>query len=71
MRLIRFFFAAVFQWIGEKQKEFEVNSMQLLYYQAPMSAVILMLFVPFFEPLTGPKGVFSPEWTLEGLVSLF
>ena len=45
--------------------------MQLLYYQAPMSAALLMFIVPFFEPLTGSKGVFSSEWTMEGLVSIF
>jgi solute carrier family 35 protein E3 len=45
--------------------------MQLLYYQAPMSAVLLMFVVPFFEPLTGSKGVFSSEWTMEGLVSSY
>ena len=44
--------------------------MQLLFYQAPLSAVILSLVVPFFEPLTGDEGVFSSEWTLEALVIL-
>ena len=47
---------------------FEVNSMQLLFYQAPLSAIILSLVVPFFEPLTGPQGVFTGEWSLEGWV---
>ena len=34
-----------------------------------MSAVLLMFIVPFFEPLTGPKGVFDSNWSMEGLVS--
>lgn len=44
--------------------------MQLLYYQAPMTAVLLMLIVPFFDPLTGPKGVFDSERTMADLVSI-
>lgn len=36
-------------WVGEKQKEFQVNSMQLLYYQAPLSAMLLFLVVVFVE----------------------
>ncbi|XP_045166325.1 solute carrier family 35 member E3-like isoform X2 [Mercenaria mercenaria] len=38
-------------WVGEKQHEFQVNSMQLLFYQAPLSAVLLMLLIPFIEPI--------------------
>ncbi|XP_031573340.1 solute carrier family 35 member E3-like [Actinia tenebrosa] len=45
--------------VGSKQQEFEVNSMQLLYYQAPLSACLLAFVVPFFEPLTGKDGLFS------------
>ncbi|XP_032781393.2 solute carrier family 35 member E3 [Daphnia magna] len=37
--------------VGEKQKELQLNSMQLLYYQAPMSAVILILPVATCEPV--------------------
>jgi hypothetical protein len=59
----RFFF----KWVGEKQKEFDVNSMQLLLYQAPMSAVFLMFVIPFFENLVGPYGVFS-DWSKEAQV---
>ncbi|XP_022103996.1 solute carrier family 35 member E3-like isoform X2 [Acanthaster planci] len=46
-------------WVGAKQSEFQVNSMQLLYYQAPLSACILALVVPFFEPVVGEHGVLS------------
>ncbi len=45
------------QWVGEKQKEFNVNSMQLLYYQAPLSAFLLLFVIPFFEPVVGYGGV--------------
>ena len=60
----------MFQWVAEKQKEFQVNSMQLLYYQAPLCATTLMVLVPFFEPVLGPKGIFGP-WPLEAMVRIF
>ena len=60
----------MFQWVGEKQQEFQVNSMQLLYYQAPLSATILMVVIPFFEPVTGTHGILSP-WPVEAIVSFF
>lgn len=36
-------------WVAEKQHEFQMNSMQLLYYQAPLSAGLLMVIIPFIE----------------------
>ena len=35
--------------VGAKQKELEANSLQLLSYQAPISAVLLFLSCPFLE----------------------
>ncbi|XP_051886189.1 solute carrier family 35 member E3 isoform X2 [Pristis pectinata] len=49
-------------WVGAKQHELQVNSMQLLYYQAPMSSAILMFVVPFFEPVIGEGGIFG-KWS--------
>ncbi|XP_076849048.1 solute carrier family 35 member E3 [Brachyhypopomus gauderio] len=57
-------------WVGAKQHELQVNSMQLLYYQAPMSSAFLLTLVPFFEPLTGEGGIFSP-WSPQALVMVF
>eukprot|EP01102_Stenamoeba_stenopodia_P000582 TRINITY_DN1056_c0_g2_i1.p1 TRINITY_DN1056_c0_g2~~TRINITY_DN1056_c0_g2_i1.p1 ORF type:complete len:332 (-),score=33.88 TRINITY_DN1056_c0_g2_i1:76-1071(-) len=37
---------------GKLQKELECNSMQLLYYQAPVSALCLAFIAPFFEDLS-------------------
>ncbi|XP_063048768.1 solute carrier family 35 member E3 [Engraulis encrasicolus] len=54
-------------WVGAKQHELQVNSMQLLYYQAPMSSAFLLLIVPFFEPLTGEGGIFGP-WSPQALL---
>jgi solute carrier family 35 protein E3 len=66
---LKFILTVIFKWVGEKQKEFNVNSMQLLFYQAPMSALFLMLIIPFFEKLVGPYGVFS-DWSKEAQVDL-
>nr|XP_057934228.1 solute carrier family 35 member E3 isoform X2 [Doryrhamphus excisus] len=57
-------------WVGAKQHELQVNSMQLLYYQAPLSSGFLLCVVPFFEPLTGDGGIFGP-WSLPALLTVF
>ncbi|KAL6083004.1 hypothetical protein STEG23_028004, partial [Scotinomys teguina] len=55
-------------WVGAKQHELQVNSMQLLYYQAPMSSAMLLVTVPFFEPVFGEGGIFGP-WSVSALLS--
>jgi len=37
--------------INRKQKEFQMDPMQLLFYQAPLSAVMLLIVVPILEPV--------------------
>ncbi|KAI1238935.1 hypothetical protein IHE44_0012030 [Lamprotornis superbus] len=54
-------------WVGAKQHELQVNSMQLLYYQAPMSSAMLLFIIPFFEPVFGEGGIFGP-WTLSAVI---
>jgi solute carrier family 35 protein E3 len=44
-------------WVGTKQKELGCNSYQLLYYQAPLSALILIPVIPLFDDLSTLK-----EW---------
>ena len=44
--------------------------MQLLYYQAPLSALLLALAIPFFEPVLGPGGIIGGPWLPETIVSL-
>ncbi|CUF15972.1 transmembrane protein, putative [Bodo saltans] len=39
-------------WVGTKQKELECNSYQLLYWQAPISAVILVPIIPLLDDLS-------------------
>ncbi|CAN7989473.1 unnamed protein product, partial [Ixodes hexagonus] len=58
-------------WVGEKQKEFQVNSMQLLFYQAPLSALLLLFVVPVVEPPWLNDGFLSHRWTLPQMVLVF
>ncbi|KAF6032555.1 SLC35E3 [Bugula neritina] len=57
-------------WVGSKQQEFQANSMQLLYYQAPLSALLLMIVIPFAEPVTSAGGIFSQLWSLSAILSV-
>jgi len=44
--------ASLYQvWVGERLKDLEMNSQQLLYYQAPLSAIILVPFIFYMESL--------------------
>jgi solute carrier family 35 protein E3 len=49
-------------WIGTKQKEFEVSSAQLLFNQAPLSAIMLLFAVPFCDTLPDLQQVPSVAW---------
>lgn len=56
-------------WVGEKQREFQVNSMQLLYYQAPLSALLLIPVILIFEPVTAGNGILQIwPWRAQVLV---
>ncbi|XP_074661863.1 solute carrier family 35 member E3-like [Tubulanus polymorphus] len=54
-------------WVGSKQHEFQVNCMQLLMYQAPLSATFLMCIIPFFESLVGKGGILGP-WSIQAML---
>ncbi|KAM8974016.1 solute carrier family 35 member E3 [Pelodytes ibericus] len=54
-------------WVGTKQHELQVNSMQLLYYQAPLSSVMLLSVIPLFEPVVGQGGIVGP-WSFTAIV---
>ena len=46
------FVTALFQiWMGSKQKEFDVNSNQLLDQYSPYASGIMLCLIPFFEPV--------------------
>lgn len=49
--------------VGTKQKELQANSMQLLYYQAPISSLLLLPLIPIFEPAFAAGGIFGERWT--------
>jgi len=46
-------------WVGEFQKSLNTSSMQLLYYQAPLSAAMLLFIVPFFDDV---NEIIAFEW---------
>ncbi|XP_003701249.2 solute carrier family 35 member E3-like [Megachile rotundata] len=48
-----------------KQREFQMDPMQLLYYQAPLSAVMLLFIVPFLEPV---EQTLTTSWSLIDLI---
>jgi len=54
--------------VNEKQSELVCNSMQLLYYQAPMSALFVACVIPFFEPVFAEGGIFGTKWSLPAIV---
>ena len=44
--------ASLYQvWVGERLKDLEMNSQQLLYYQAPLSAMLLVPLIITMETL--------------------
>jgi len=51
--------------INRKQKEFQMDPMQLLFYQAPLSAVMLLIVVPILEPV---GQTFTHNWSLLDIV---
>lgn len=70
--LIGVFVTSLYQvWVGEKQKEFQVNSMQLLFYQAPLSALLLLFVVPIVEPPWAAGGFLNHRWTLDQMALVF
>ena len=56
------------QMASDAQQKMQVNSLQLLYYQAPLSATVLMPVIVIFEPLFADRGIFA-VWFYEALVS--
>ena len=47
-------FTAVYQILVEHyQKAYNCDSLQLLFYQAPLSGLLLLVCLPFFEPISG------------------
>ncbi|KKY25704.1 putative solute carrier family 35 member e3 [Phaeomoniella chlamydospora] len=58
-------------WIGTFQKKFEMNSMQLLLNQAPISAFLLLYAIPFTDHAPNFAEVAMSKWMQIGLSGLF
>ncbi|XP_033221417.1 solute carrier family 35 member E3-like isoform X1 [Belonocnema kinseyi] len=62
--------------VNRKQKEFQMDPIQLLYYQAPLSAIMLWSVIPIFEPV---GSTFTLNWPfidiimvlLSGIIAFF
>lgn len=54
--------------VGKKQKDLDLNALQLLFYQAPLSALLLIMVIPFFEPLFETNGAFYNSRTLNEII---
>lgn len=54
-------------WIAGYHRKLNMNSMQLLYLQAPMACFFLLLFIPFFDQYPVPAHVPS-SWNKGVLV---
>jgi solute carrier family 35 protein E3 len=55
-------FTAMYQILVEHyQKLYNCDSLQLLFYQAPLSGLLLLIFVPFFEPITDLHNFMNSE----------
>jgi len=57
-------------WVKTRQQDLNLNSYQLLYYQAPMSAVVVLFLVPVFDRVSGPSGLLAFEYTSEMLLAI-
>ena len=56
-------------WIGVYQKRFKINSMQLLFNQAPLSAFLLLAVIPFTDHTPVWSRISERKWVLILLVS--
>ncbi len=48
-----------------------MNALQLLVYQAPLSAMMLLVVIPFFEPVYGKGSILDPARTFAEFVMVF
>ena len=55
-------------WVGTGQQDLGVNSMQLLYYQAPISVFLLLFVIPIVDDM---QGLFNYEWSNSSLFGIF
>eukprot|EP00741_Cyanophora_paradoxa_P008355 tig00001301_g8082.t1 len=63
--------ALYYTWVGTLQSDLEVSSLQLLMYQAPLSALFLIPFAPILDDFFSPAGLLNFSWTNDCLMLLF
>jgi solute carrier family 35 protein E3 len=54
-------------WVQTGQKDLGVNSMQLLYYQAPISAVMLLVLTPLIDDMGKLRAY---DWTASAVTGI-
>jgi len=57
-------------WVKSKQKDLGLNSYQLLFYQAPMSAIIVFIISFITEPTYGPDGWMDYPYTIPSMCAI-
>jgi solute carrier family 35 protein E3 len=58
-------------WIKTKQQDLKLDSYQLLFLQAPMSAVIVFFISVFTEPIYGPTGWMNFDYSIPSVTAIF
>ena len=59
------------QWVGAKQEEFNMSSMQILYYQAPVSFVLLLILIPAYETYSSQLELLKNFSNIQMIVFIF
>ena len=57
-------------WVKKEQQDLALDSYQLLFLQAPLSAVFVFLLSFYFEPMTGPQGWLEYEYTIPSVMGI-
>ena len=57
-------------WVKKEQQDLALDSYQLLFLQAPLSAVMVFLLSFYFEPVSGPAGWLEFEYTIPSVVAI-
>jgi solute carrier family 35 protein E3 len=57
-------------WVKTKQQDLGLNSYQLLFLQAPVSAIMVFLISFYFEPVYGPDGWMEYIYTVPNITAI-
>ena len=57
--------------VKSRQQSLECNALQLLHYQAPQSATVVLLMSPFLDDIWGPTGLMNYEYSSEAITAIF